>query len=134
MGSVEFEAPQSQVDAFLRTIAGEANASGLPRNSSSLALEASRLVKAGAGWLYGLQCLSTKGVAQFVLLFDTTSAAVPANGATPVAAFTVAASGNLPVTWVPGRWFEQGIWVANSSTSSTLTLGAADCFFDCQYI
>jgi hypothetical protein len=35
---------------------------------------------------------------------------------------------------LPPRFFNNGIVVANSSTSATLTIGAADCWFDCQYL
>jgi len=59
---------------------------------------------------------------------------VPANGAVPVAVFTVATVANLAVNWIPGRTFRRGIVICNSSTGPTLTIGAADCFFDAQYV
>lgn len=106
---------------------------GLPYNSSSTKLESSRVVKAGPGLMFGFSVLNTNGAAQFIQVHDT-AGIVPANGAVPVASFTVAASANLALSWIfPGRFFRQGMTLANSSTAATLTIGAADCFFDAQY-
>ena len=114
--------------------AGDFGGDGFPLNASSNQLASSLVIKAGHGSLFGCQVLNTKASAQFILFFD--AAAVPPNGTVPVCPFTVAASSNLPIFWgvYLGRSFSQGIVVCNSSTAATLTLGAADCFFDAQYI
>lgn len=105
---------------------------GYPISVSSLALQSAFQVTSGPARLFGFQVYSNKGVAQFIQLHDSQTA--PASGAVPVAVFTVGATANLPVAYPwPGRWFNRGIWFANSSTAATLTAGSADCYFDVQY-
>lgn len=105
---------------------------GYPLSVSSLALQSAFLVTSGPARLFGFQIYSNKAAGQFIQLFDSPTA--PGSGAVPVAVFTVAATSNLPVAYPwPGRWFNRGIWIANSSTAATLTAGAADCYFDVQY-
>lgn len=104
----------------------------LPLNYASKQLEASCRVKSGDGWLYGFTVTNTKGSAQFVLVFD--AATVPATGAVPLIAKSLAASDAVAFAWLPPRRFEAGLCLANSTTQGTLTPGAADCLFDAQYI
>lgn len=105
---------------------------GYPLSVSSLALQSAFLVTSGPARLFGFMVYSNKAASQFIQLHDTPTS--PASGAVPVAVFTVAATGNLPVAYPwPGRWFNRGIWIANSSTAATLTAGSADCYFDVQY-
>jgi len=106
----------------------------LPLNKSTPALASSLVVKASAGKLYGVSVLNTNVAARFILLFDLNRA--PVNGDVPVAVFTAAAGpSNLGLYFGSvGRAFEQGIAIANSTTAATLTLGAADSFFDAQYV
>ena len=111
---------------------GNANITGLPVSNSSLALSNSIVAKAGPGTLFGASILNTKISAQFIQVFD--AAAVPADGAVPVAVYTVGASSNLGLYWGSvGRWHNIGIVLCNSSTAATKTIGSADCFFDVQY-
>ena len=108
-----------------------------PLNVSSNGLEAFHVVKSGPGTLFGFQVLSTLAAAQFVQLFDARGSAdaIPPDGAVPVAVFAIAASGNLPLYYGPtGRAFREGIIICNSTTAATKTLGAANCFFDVQYV
>lgn len=115
------------------SLLGELQAAGLPLSVSSLALEQFHVVKSGAGTLYGFQCYSNRATSQFIQLFNQQGGA-PASGAIPVCVFTVAGVANLPVYWgVIGRFFDQGIVIANSTTAATQTAGSADCFFDVQY-
>jgi len=102
-------------------------------NSTSNALESSRIVKSGATRLYGFSGTNTKASAQFILAFDAT--AIPANGAVPKFVMTAAASSDFWVSWTPGwRDFPDGCVLCNSSTAATLTIGSADCWFDAQYL
>lgn len=112
----------------------EAHRSGvLPANRSSVALAASLIIKPSGGKLYGLSVYSNKGTSQFIQLFDAN--ALPADGQIPVAVFTVLTIANLGIYFGSvGRSFEQGIVVCNSSTAATKTIGAADCWFDAQFI
>ena len=118
-------------------VLGEAMpAPGWPLNIHSNAYVASLVIKTGPGILYGLSIYNSKASAQFVQLFDYASAAtpIPADGAIPVATFTVAATSNITLNWIPGRGFNTGIVFANSSTGPTKTIGSADCYIDAQYL
>lgn len=97
------------------------------------AYEASRVIKASAGTLYGLTGYSSKATPQFIMLYDGT--AVPANGVAPKVVITVPATSNFSIDFGPyGRKFDNGIVIYNSSTAPAKTIGSADCFFDAQYV
>lgn len=124
---------QNAVGRWVDVLAGEFEAPGIPLNSTSNALENSRIVKAGAGLLFGLSGFNNKGSAQFIQIFD--SATVPADGVVPVVVLTVPTVANFSLDWVfPGRFFVRGIVITNSSTAATKTIGSADCWIDAQYI
>ena len=106
---------------------------GKPLNATSTVLSKSLTVKSGQGLLFGFSVFNSNASTQFVLVFDANT--VPANGATAIGVFPVATISTVGVSFgTPGRWFRQGIILANSSTEPTLTLGSADCFFDAQYV
>jgi hypothetical protein len=133
MSVTETPTPYDQVESFLRTILGEEQAQGWPLNTWSNAAEASHAVKAGAGRLFGFTVYSSNVAAQFIQLHDAPS--LPADGAVPVFVVKVALSAHLGVQWADwGRFFNRGIVICNSTTFATKTIGAADCFFDCQYV
>ena len=112
---------------------GGSQLDGYPLSVHSLALEQFHVVTSGPARLFGFMAYSNKASAQFIQLFDQQGGA-PAAGAIPVATFTVATIANLPIAYPwPGRWFNQGIVIANSSTAATQTAGSADCYFDVQY-
>ena len=104
-----------------------------PRNATSTAYEASRVIKKGPGFLYGLSGYSSRGSAQWIQIFD--AATLPADQTlVPVITFTVATVANFSLDFgLRGRFFESGIVVCNSSTGPTKTIGSADCWFDAQY-
>jgi hypothetical protein len=104
-----------------------------PLNSSSVAYEDSRVIKASPGTLYGITGYNSLASAQFIQLHDTV--AVPADTAVPVVMFLVPASSNFSFDAGRfGRVFSTGISINNSTTAPTKTIGAANCFFDAQYI
>lgn len=102
------------------------------QNVHSAAFENLHAVKFGKGVLYGFTVYNSKASSQFIHIFDNNKA--PATGDVPAVLFTVAATTNLGVEWIHGRNFSSGCFIANSSTDQTYTAGAADCFFDVQFI
>lgn len=117
-------------------LTGELSPAGLPLNSTSLAYENSRIIKSGAGTCFGLSGYNS-GPTQWIHLFDGN--AVPAAGAIPVAIVKAVTVANFSIDWGTfgsrwGRAFSRGIIACNSTTGPTLTIGAADCWFDVQYV
>lgn len=111
----------------------ELHAAGLPLSQHSNAYEAGRQFKSGPGILFGFTVYSSNAAAQFIQVHDLQVA--PATGAIPAVTLTVKATDNLAVSYIfPGRFFQRGIWIGNSSTGPTYTAGSADCFFDAQYV
>lgn len=114
-------------------LAGEFKAPGYPLNATTGAYANTLVVKAGPALLFGLSGFNSKLSAQWIQIFD--SSTVPANGAVPDVIITVPTVANFSADWIfPGRFFNQGIVVCNSSTGPTLTLGSADCWIDAQYL
>jgi hypothetical protein len=102
-------------------------------SSTSLKLENSRVVASGNTQLYGISGVNTKASAQFILVFDGNT--IPANGAVPEVILNAPASDNFWISWAPAwRNFSEGVILCNSTTAATLTIGAADCWFDAQYL
>lgn len=105
-----------------------------PTNADSTALEASRVIKASAGKLYTLMVFNSSTSAQYVLIFNSTT--VPADGTAPtIMPIYVPPNSNASLDYgINGRSFSTGIAVCNSSTSSTKTIGSANCWFSATYI
>lgn len=104
-----------------------------PANSTSTAEEASRIIKASAGVLYGLTVYNNNAATRYIQLYN--SATLPADAVVPVLTFEVAAQTSRSIDFGGyGRGFTTGIVVANSSTDTTKTIGAADSLFDAQYV
>lgn len=123
---------------WFRGVIQELHAAGLPLSVHSQKAANALQVKTAPGILFGFTVNTTKATAQFIQVFDTSQ--VPASGAIPCAVFqingaAVATGNDLGVSYIfPGRYFQTGIWLVNSSTQATYTAGSADCFFDAQYI
>lgn len=93
----------------------------------------SLVIKPSAGRLKGLTGYNSKGTTQFIQLHDAIS--LPADLAIPKVILTVSATSNFSLDYgAVGRYFTAGIVVCNSSTGPTKTIGAADCWFDCQFV
>lgn len=81
--------------------------------------------------VYGWTVYSSLTSAQWILYFDQLNA--PGSGAVPICALPIAASNQVSAFWGDcGRIFRKGLWLCNSTTDTTLTPGAANCFFDVQ--
>lgn len=82
--------------------------------------------------VYGISVYNSNAAAQSILMFD--AATLPADTAVPLMTFNVSATSALGVYYgAMGRIFKRGIVLCNSSTTTTKTIGAADCFFDVEY-
>lgn len=104
----------------------------IPLNYPSAALENARVVKGSEGYLFGFTAFSSLGAGQFIMVFDASS--LPADGVVCSMVFAVAATSDREVAWIPPRYMQNGIVICNSTTSTTKTLGAANCLFDIQYV
>jgi hypothetical protein len=103
----------------------------VPTNFYRPALTAS-IVVPGHILVYGFTVYNSNAAAQYVLMFDANE--LPANGLVPIFAQSAATKQLSGVSWTPqGREFLEGFVLCNSSTDTTKTIGAADCFFDVQY-
>lgn len=75
---------------------------------------------------------NTGAVDQWIFLFD--SASTPAPGAKPKNAVKVLAGQWFSIDYAPyGRKMKNGIFIANSTSATGYTAGAADCFIDTGY-
>lgn len=102
-------------------------------NYTSAAYEASAVIKQDAGVLYGLSGYNSKTSAQFIQVFD--AATLPADGAAPKLLLRVAADSSFSIGYDElGRHFKAGMVICNSTTGQTKTIGAADCWFDVQFV
>lgn len=103
----------------------------VPTNFYRPSLTAS-IVVPGHIVVYGFTVYNSNAAAQYVLMFDANE--LPANGQVPIFAQNAATKQLSGVSWTPqGREFLEGFVLCNSSTDTTKTIGAADCFFDVQY-
>jgi|TARA_R100001530_G_scaffold32980_2_gene25917 hypothetical protein len=86
------------------------------------------LVKPLGGVLLGLYG-HNKGSDQYVMLFDSTTAV--SDGTSPsIHPIFISGSDNFFMEVpVRGMRFSNGLYVANSTTNTTLTIGSADCWF-----
>jgi hypothetical protein len=129
-GDTQHPPNQYQAVSF---VDGNGNALGRPSSSTSTAYEASRVVKATPGTLLGFSGYNSNASTQFIQVHDAT--ALPANGVAPK--ILLSAAGSSPFSFdlgTYGRAFANGIVICNSSTGPTKAIGAADCWFDVQYV
>jgi len=96
----------------------DATATFTPSAQDSTAYEASHVVKASAGVMYGIYGYNSKASSQFV----------------PVLLIPVAASSTFSFDFPKfGKFFSTGIVWCNSSTGPTKTIGSADCWVNVLY-
>jgi hypothetical protein len=130
---MEASAPNQGFDPDFPPLAFPQLPQQFPRNSFSNGLEASHIVSAGEGRLFGFIVSSTKGSGQFIQVFDAQT--LPADGAVPLISIDIATVTAKALTFgTTGRWFYRGIILCNSTTQGSKTIGAADCLFDAQYL
>lgn len=115
---------------------GEDSAAGLPVNSTSPgAYELFRLVKAGAGTIFGFTAYNSGAALIYIQLFDI-ARVPPTSTDIPVAIYPVAALNTLGSSFgTVGRSFRAGLVLASSSTQLSYTaLSSAVVYFDAQYV
>lgn len=104
-----------------------------PLSKSSRGLANSLVIATGGGVLFGFSGFSSRASVQYIQVFDAIT--VPADGAAPDVVLGVPANTNFSADWGDiGRNFYTGIVICNSTTIGTKTIGAADTFFDVQYV
>lgn len=103
------------------------SADGAPSWDDSAAAEASSVIKAGPGSLYGFIVHNANGGTRWFQIYDSTT--VPADGAVPKVSVAIP-SGTTVVVNMPfeRRWFATGMAWALSSTVATKTIAAADAY------
>lgn len=72
------------------------------------------------------------GAAQWIQVHD--AAALPADTAVPISIIYAESNDNFFISYPNGKDFANGIVACNSSTGPTKTIGAADCWFEIDYI
>jgi hypothetical protein len=93
--------------------------------------EADRQLAVGAGDFYGLLGFNALASAQYILVFD--SATTPIDGSIPDFMVIVQATSSFAFGFGElGYPFTNGLYICNSSTQETKTIGAADCWFNAQ--
>jgi hypothetical protein len=112
------------------------NTSPANKTSSTTALAASLIVTPSTTTAqhlraYDIVGYNTKGSDQYIQIHD--AAALPADGAVPIAVLAAPSGYQFSISWTTGRLFANGIVVCNSSTAATKTIGSADCLFDIVY-
>lgn len=106
-----------------------------PRNATSTGGESGRLVKAGAGTLYGFSGYSSRASGQFIQVHDAASLDTLAAGSRAVVVVAVTAASNFSYdAGLHGRRFLKGIVIVNSTTAAGYTAGGADTLYDVQYV
>ena len=128
-GDYTFIATTANGQLFLAPSGGSV---GVWSSAASAAYEASRVVKASAGRLRLLTGYNS-GPAQWIQLHDAN--VVPAETSVPALILRVPTAENF--SYDPGelgRYFATGITVLNSTTGPTKTIGAADCWFNAEYL
>ena len=99
-----------------------------PRVVSQAALANSVQASASGCLVFGLSGYNSKASAQFIQLHDAST--TPADTAVPVFNMTVPSLSNFSVDFgLAGMPFVNGVYVCNSSTAPTKTIGSADCQF-----
>ncbi len=99
----------------------------------SAAAEASSVIKASAGNLFGAYMVNTNVAVRYFQVFNSTT--VPAEGTVPVLVFPVQPGSTFSFdTGKFSNYFTTGISVCNSSTLATKTIGTADSLFYVQYL
>jgi hypothetical protein len=100
--------------------------------ANSTAYEAGRLVKNSSGRAFNVSAYNS-GPAQFLQLHDAASA--PADGVAPAMIFALPAQSSVYFDFGGvGLPFSNGIYICNSSTGPTKTLGGVNSFFTVGYL
>lgn len=103
----------------------------VPANAEVAAYVAGKVIKASPGRLIKIHGYNSKGSAQFIQIHNASAA--PADTSVPVLVKTAAATSNFEFVFEIPRYFSVGIYVCNSSTGPTKTIGSADIWIDAQY-
>ena len=99
-----------------------------PKSISQPAFSSSLQIAIQKSVIYGLTGINSNAGSQYIQIHDASSA--PADGAAPSFNIQVPAGATFSIDFgIRGMYFNSGIYVCNSSTPQTKTIGAADCQF-----
>jgi len=100
---------------------------------TSTAYEAGHVVSASAATFLGVSGHNSSFSAQFIQIHNASSA--PADTAVPVEVFYVGANTSFAFQSMDlaGDAYSTGIYICNSSTGPTKTIGSATCWFNVRY-
>ncbi len=119
-------------EAFAQSTALAFDPNLAPKNAEVVAYATSLVVKTTAGLVFSIDGYNS-GPAQWIQVHD--SATVPATGAVPKIIVAVGATANYSIDYgTLGKVFANGIYVCNSTTGPTKTIGAADCWITARYL
>lgn len=105
----------------------------LPKSISTTAYSNYLIIKNSGGVLYNIIGYNSSDNDQFIQIFDSSS--LPTDGSIPVIIFKILSQCNFSFDLgAVGRLFRDGIIICNSSTATTKTIGASDCWIDAQYL
>lgn len=112
-----------------------ANKGTTPDLYSSTAAEANATVTQSQTVLFGFFGYNGKTSSQYVQVHDHDSdPAVPIDTSVPKISIKVQPESNFFFdAGMFGLWFEDGVYICNSSTQATKTIGTTDCWFNAQY-
>ena len=100
-------------------------------NYSSRALEKAAVIFDSC-YLEGFNVFSSNVATQYIFVFDL--GAVPENATPPFGpVLAVGTNGSVQLDYNRPRLMQTGIVIANSTSATSFTAGAADCWFDVQY-
>jgi len=114
-----------RIKAILENAESVGSVGNLPTWRTSAVFENGFVLTTDDVILYSMSVINTSGTTQYIQIYKDATATVP------IAVYPVGTG--LFQSWGNGRRFPDGVYICNSSTVDTKTIGAADCWFEVAY-